>query len=104
MFCFLIGHKWNVGYNPHFESCERCKAVRQRRFVGCKSCSWCGVPITPPGTDFKHIESNRKCPHCDKTNRWTRDRPYKYTLGGTATPVKWRGPTLVVDFKFEDTQ
>lgn len=89
MFCWLIGHDWVGGFDPHFQSCTRCGRVRPKKFKGAKECPYCSRPVnTPLKGDWDTVT---QCPHCDKKMKWHREY--------SADP--WGEPELIIDFKME---
>lgn len=93
MFCWLIGHNWVGGFDPHFQSCTRCAKVRPKKFKGAVECPFCNRPNTKPHRGIRDSwETVTKCVHCDKKLRWSREWSWD----------EWDNhPTLIIDFKME---
>jgi DNA-directed RNA polymerase subunit RPC12/RpoP len=93
MFCWLIGHNWVGGFDPHFQSCTRCGSVRPKKFPGTVECSYCSRPVNKPPPLYYTIKYEQivQCPHCGKKTRWTRKESWD----------AWSNPVLVIDFKME---
>jgi len=92
MFCWLIGHNWVGGYDPHFQSCTRCARVRPKKFKGTVECPYCNRPVNKPDMNAGSWSCISKCIHCEKKLRWSRE----YTCDNWGSK-----PELIIDFKMD---
>lgn len=94
MFCWLIGHNWVGGYDPHFQSCTRCDKVRPKKFKGARECPYCSRPVNTPIESPLSVDpwnAITNCVHCGKKLKW--HRGYSHDT--------WPDPELIIDFKME---